>query len=185
VGETPDRDAALPGFVSWPSFPFEGEMRIRQPPPESVELRRAGDPGGPPCRCPEPDTSFLWVDDNWRVRAAEPKAVPLVFLESREHVDLDQLPTALAAELGTMIVRLERAIRSTGDIARVHIHRWGDGSAHFHMWFFGRPTGALHLLGLGTTMWTEILPAMPRDEWDVCMRAIALDLARDGGSALL
>jgi hypothetical protein len=185
VDETPDHGAALPGFVSWPSFPFEGELRIRQPPQESVELRRAGEPGGPPCRCPEPDTNFIWTDDHWRVRAAEPKAVPLVFLESREHVDLGELPAARAAELGTMIVRLERAIRSTGDIARVHIHRWGDGSAHFHMWFFGRPTGALHLLGLGTTMWTEILPAMPRDEWDACMRAIARDLARDGGHALL
>ena len=111
--------------------------------------------------------------------------MPLVILETREHLDLDELPAALAAELGPMIVRLERAIRSTGDIARVHIHRWGDGSAHFHLWFFGRPNGALHLLGMGTTMWSEVLPAMARDEWDECMRKIAQDLARDGGHALL
>ena len=33
-----------------------------------------------------PDPNLIWANDHWRVRAAEPKAVPLVFLETREHV---------------------------------------------------------------------------------------------------
>ena len=106
-----------------------------------------------------------------------------MFLETREHLDLDELPEALLMELGPMIRRVERAIRSTGSISRVHVHRWGDGSAHFHMWFFGRPHGASHLLGMGMSMWAEILPPMTREEWDTCMDAIARDLATDGGRA--
>ena len=61
----------------------------------------------------------------------------------------------------------------------MHVHRWGDGSAHFHMWFFGRPFGASHLLGMGMAMWADILPPMARDEWDTCMDAIARSLAMD------
>ena len=155
MGET-DEGAALPDFVTWPSFPFEGDLRLRTLPERAYEPKRAGDPDGPPCRCPEPDSNFIWADAHWRVRAAEPKSVPLVFLETREHLDLDELPEALLMELGPMIRRVERAIRSTGSISHVHVHRWGDGSAHFHMWFFGRPHGASHLLGMGMSMWAEI-----------------------------
>jgi hypothetical protein len=181
MGDGDNVGARLPAFVSWPSFPFEGELTLRQPPEAFIELPRAGDPDGPPCRCPEPDSNFIWVDENWRVRAAEPKPVPVVFLETREHLDVDALPEALRGELGTMIVRLEGAIRSVDGIARVHFHRWGDGSAHFHMWFFGRPAGSVHLLGMGMTMWAEILPPMEREVWDGCMSRIADDLVRGGG----
>ncbi len=38
-----------------------------------------------------------------------------------------------------MTVRLERAIRSLDGVARVHVNRWGDGSAHLHLWFLARP----------------------------------------------
>jgi len=184
MGDVEDTGLALPAFVNWPSFPFEGDLRIRKPPTDFFELPRAGDVDGPPCRCPEPDTNFIWVDDNWRVRAADPKPVPLVFLETREHLDLDVLPRRLLAELGDIIARLDSAIRSTGDISRVHFHRWGDGSAHFHMWFFGRPAGAVHLLGMGMEMWAEILPAVPHDEWDRQMHQIAGHLASESGQAM-
>ena len=87
------------------------------------------------------------------------------------------------ADLGRMIVRVERAMRATGGIARVHVHRWGDGSAHFHMWFFGRPVGATHLRGSGLLMWNEILPAMPEEKWNAKLCVIARELATGGGSA--
>jgi hypothetical protein len=30
-----------------------------------------------------------------------------------------------------------------GDIARVHVYRYGDGGAHLHVWFVPRPLGML------------------------------------------
>jgi hypothetical protein len=105
---------ALPAYVDWPLFPFEGELRVKSPTRD------------------------------------EPPSVPvLVILETRVHVDLDGLDGELAAELGQMIVRLDRAIRSVGNVGRVHVHRWGDGAEHFHLWFFARPVGSMNMLGFG------------------------------------
>src|SRR2546421_3529960 len=102
--EQPDGGSSelkVPDFVKWPLFPFEGDVTVRAIPPRLAEdLPRSGE-GGRPCpSCAEPDDSYLWVDDRWRVRAAEAKAVPLVFLETREHVDLDGLSDEIAADLG-------------------------------------------------------------------------------------
>jgi hypothetical protein len=38
-----------------------------------------------------------------------------------------------------LLGRIERAIRSLGDIGRVHVCRWGDGGEHLHWWFMARP----------------------------------------------
>jgi diadenosine tetraphosphate (Ap4A) HIT family hydrolase len=175
----------VPNFVTFPLFPFEGDLRVKRPPPLGEEWVRQGDPGGAPCRCPTPVEEFIWYDDTWAVRAGSPRPVVQLFLETRAHVDIEQLSDEEAAGLGRMIVRIERAIRATGDIGRVHVHRWGDGSAHFHMWFFGRPKGATHLLGFGMSMWADILPPMPEADWNEKMRVIAQDLATGGGTAVL
>ena len=37
--------------------------------------------------------------------------------------------------------RVERAVLALGDVGRVHLYRWGDGGAHFHVWFVPRPLG--------------------------------------------
>ncbi len=39
------------------------------------------------------------------------------------------------------------------------MNRWGDGGAHFHMWFFARPAGSFNLLGFGMPFWEPVLPA--------------------------
>ena len=92
-----------------------------------------------------------------------PTGLPMVLiLESRSHLDLGDLPNLLAAELGVMTVRLERAIRSLDGVARVHVNRWGDGSAHLHMWFLARPYGRLQLRGTFLSLWDDILPPDPR-----------------------
>src|SRR5207245_1271797 len=78
------------------------------------------------CRsCQGPDDQYIWVDDRWRVRATpKPPGLPVVLiLEPRMHLDLGDLPNLEAAELGLMTVRLERAIRSTPGVARVHVNR--------------------------------------------------------------
>ena len=62
-------------------------------------------------------------------------------LEPIAHHDLADLPDDRAAELGLLTVRIARAIEALPHIARAHVSRWGDGSAHLHVFFFARPAG--------------------------------------------
>jgi hypothetical protein len=114
-----------------------------------------------------------------------PTGLPMVLiLESRSHLDLGDLPNLLAAELGVMTVRLERAIRSLDGVARVHVNRWGDGSAHLHLWFLARPFGYLQLRGSFLSLWDDILPPIAEDTWRENLAMIAAWLAEFGGRPL-
>ena len=113
-----------------------------------------------------------------------PTGLPMVLiLECRSHLDLGDLPNLLAAELGVMTVRLERAIRSLDGVARVHVNRWGDGSAHLHMWFLARPYGRLQLRGTFLSLWDDILPTIPEQQWRENLALVAAWLAEFGGRA--
>jgi hypothetical protein len=115
----------------------------------------------------------------------QPSGLPMVLiLETRSHLDLGDLPNMLAAELGVMTVRLERAVRSLDGVARVHVNRWGDGSAHLHLWFMARPYGRLQLRGSFLSMWDEILPPVAESTWREDLAMIAAWLAEFGGQAL-
>lgn len=179
----------LPDFVNWPIFPFVGDLRVRELAPRREEdYPRDGEPGGSPCpTCTAPDTHYIWVDDHWRVSPPlAPSGAPVqLFLETREHVDMDELDADRAAELGQMIVRLDRAIQAVGGIGRVHVNRWGDGGSHFHMWFYGRPRGDTQMLGFCLAMWADIVPATPKEEWNRNLAIVAKELAKGGGKAML
>ncbi|MCZ7440651.1 hypothetical protein O7598_29975 [Micromonospora sp. WMMC241] len=108
----------------------------------------------------------------------------VLILESRSHLDLGDLPNLLAAELGVMTVRLERAIRSLDGVARVHVNRWGDGSAHLHMWFLARPYGRLQLRGTFLSLWDSILPPISEEQWRENLAMVAAWLAEFGGRPL-
>ncbi|WP_422734908.1 hypothetical protein ACN26Y_07640 [Micromonospora sp. WMMD558] len=108
----------------------------------------------------------------------------VLILESRSHLDLGDLPNLLAAELGVMTVRLERAIRSLDGVARVHVNRWGDGSAHLHMWFLARPYGQLQLRGTFLPLWDSILPPISESTWRENLALVAAWLAEFGGRPL-
>ncbi len=184
MAETPRN---LPDFVNWPSFPFTGEMRVKPLlPPASKEPPRQGETEGSCHACSAPDEAYIWVSERWRVRAMErPTGLPMVLiLESRSHLDLGDLPNLLAAELGVMTVRLERAIRSLDGVARVHVNRWGDGSAHLHLWFLARPFGYLQLRGSFLSLWDDILPPIAEDTWRENLAMIAAWLAEFGGRPL-
>ncbi|HEX6498489.1 MAG TPA: hypothetical protein VF054_05595 [Micromonosporaceae bacterium] len=177
----------MPDFVSWPTFPFEGDMRVRRlDPPVVPEPQREGENLADCKACAAPDEEYIWVSDRWRVRALDnPTGLPMVLiLESRSHLDLGDLPNLLAAELGVLIVRLERAIRSLDGVARVHVNRWGDGAAHLHLWFLARPYGQLQLRGSFLPMWQDILPAVPEHQWRENLALVAAWLAEFGGRAL-
>jgi diadenosine tetraphosphate (Ap4A) HIT family hydrolase len=183
----PDTAAPLPDFTRWPSFPFEGNFRVKKlEEPVAVEPPRKGEDAADCTACAAPDDAYIWVSDRWRVRAMDrPTGLPMVLiLESRSHLDLGDLPNMLAAELGVMTVRLERAVRSLDDVARVHVNRWGDGEAHLHLWFMGRPQGRLQLRGTFLSLWDEILPPVSEATWRENLALVAAWLAEFGGTPL-
>ena len=107
---------------------------------------------------------------------------PAYMLETVEHVDIDALTEELAAELGVLTLRLNNALLSLGTVGRVHFNRWGDGAAHFHVWFLGRPIGAWQFSGYTLPLWGFTLPPLPEDEHVANDAAIAawLETAAEG-----
>jgi diadenosine tetraphosphate (Ap4A) HIT family hydrolase len=102
----------------------------------------------------------------------------IVMLETREHfAEPGDLPDALASELGVLIARIERAIRSLGELGRVHVCRWGDGGEHLHWWFIARPARLPQLIGSFVAIWDDILPPTPEEVWRADLDALrtALD----------
>jgi len=183
----PDNTTPLPDFTRWPSFPFEGDMRVKPlAAPVEVEPPRSGEDAAECVACNTPDEAYIWVSERWRVRAMDrPTGLPMVLiLECRSHLDLGDLPNLLAAELGVMTVRLERAIRSLDGVARVHVNRWGDGSAHLHLWFLARPYGRLQLRGTFLSLWDDILPVISEPQWRENLALVAAWLAEFGGQAI-
>jgi len=178
----------MPDFTTWPTFPFEGDIRVRKlDPPVADEPARDGEDPETCAACRTPDRDYVWVADRWRVRAQErPSGLPMVLiLESRSHLDLGDLPNLLAAELGVMTVRLERAIRSLDGVARVHVNRWGDGSAHLHLWFLARPYGRLQLRGTFLSLWDDILPPVDEAAWRENLGLVGAWLAEFGGRSMV
>jgi diadenosine tetraphosphate (Ap4A) HIT family hydrolase len=171
----------MPPVEDWETFPFDGQLTPRplQPPVER-EQPRFGE-GGVDCRrCAAPDDEYLWVNERWRLWPfPEPTGLPLiVLLEPREHyADPGDLPEELAADLGVLLARIEGAIRSLGNIGRVHVCRWGDGSEHLHWWFMARPERIPQLIGSFAAIWDDILPPVPDEQWraDLAALAAALD----------
>ncbi|HEX2355942.1 MAG TPA: hypothetical protein VHI50_05730 [Micromonosporaceae bacterium] len=183
----PETTTPLPDFTRWPSFPFEGDLHVKTlDEPVAEEPPRAGENASECTACGAPDEAYIWVSERWRVRAMDrPTGLPMVLiLESRSHLDLGDLPNLLAAELGVMTVRLERAIRSLDGVARVHVNRWGDGSAHLHLWFLARPAGRLQLRGTFLSLWDDILPPVPEAQWRENLALVAAWLAEFGGRPL-
>jgi diadenosine tetraphosphate (Ap4A) HIT family hydrolase len=151
VPETPEElyervkdSLRMPPVEDWETFPFDGDMTPRTLlPPFEQEAPRQGE-GGIDCRrCSASDDEYIWTSERWRLLALGPTGLPVVvMLEPRAHfAEPGDLPDVLAAELGVLLARTERAIRSIGDIGRVHLYRWGDGGAHFHVWLLPRPLG--------------------------------------------
>jgi hypothetical protein len=115
-----------------------------------------------------------------------PTGLPIVLaLELRSHLEFGDLPNLLAAELGVMTVRLERAMRSLPGVAQVYVSRSGDDETHLQVWFLARPAGWLQLRGRFLPLWDEVLPPIPDDEWRERLGLVAAWLADFGGRAVV
>ena len=175
----------MPPTHEWETFPFDGELRPRPlAAPVAEEPPRRGEGGVDCARCACADEAYLWTDDDWRLASMpEPTGLPvIVLLETREHCDFDTLPAPRAAELGPLLMRVERAVRSVGEIARVHVCRWGDGSEHLHWWFLARPARIPQLVGSFAAIWDDVLPPTPEDVWRENLAAVARALGAEGGT---
>lgn len=168
-------------------FPFTGEI-VTKPLERPIlpEPERSGAVESDCFACIDQETGVIWRNDHWHVRSgSEPSGLALVVnLMPNAHHDLDDLPHELATELGPMIQRLARAVGSLPEVGRVHVNRWGDGSEHFHVWFLPRPLGLWQLRGAMLAVWDDILPPVPRDEWEANRRSVAAALAAVDGTAL-
>jgi diadenosine tetraphosphate (Ap4A) HIT family hydrolase len=167
----------MPSVEEWETFPFDGAMTPRPLlPPVEAEQPRHG-VGGVDCwRCGLTDDACVWANERWLLHTPgeTPGGLPvIVILAPREHyAELTELPEPMAAELGPLIGRIERAVYSVGEIGRVHVCKWGDGSEHMHWWFIARPARIPQLIGSFAAIWDDVLPPLPDDVWHGNLAAV-------------
>ena len=157
------------------TLPYAEPLVRLEPQPRVIpEPPRVGEPGGPHCGLCDWLADFenseheppLWYDDDWALCRATGVTIPgVVWLASRGHHDsFSDLPDKVAQSYGPVVARIERAILGLGDIARVHVYRWGDGSAHFHVWFYPRPLGMLEARREMLPLWADLMPEAPKED---------------------
>ena len=159
------------------TFPYTEPLVLREPGDRTIpEPPRRGEPGGPPCGiCSGKTTSAVWSDEHWTLHPPVGGSLPgAVWIASREHFDsFADMPEDVAATFAGVIGRTERAVLSLGDVARVHLYRWGDGGAHFHVWLLPRPLGMVEAAGMMLPVWEDALPNVPDDELRAAAERVA------------
>jgi diadenosine tetraphosphate (Ap4A) HIT family hydrolase len=147
--------------------------------PVIPEPPRRGEPGGEPCGiCEGGATAAVWRNEHFTLHPpVQGSLAGAVWLASREHVDSFQdLSPDAAAAFGPTIAKVERAILGLGGVGRVHLYRWGDGGAHFHVWLIPRPLGMLQAMGAMLPIWEDVLPNVSDEELADAARRIAAAL---------
>jgi diadenosine tetraphosphate (Ap4A) HIT family hydrolase len=141
------------------------------------EPPRRGEEGGEPCfPCSDhSDAHQIWSDDTWTLHnPGQTSLVGSVWLASRAHFDsFADMPPEAAATFGAVCGRVEKAVLALGDVGRVHLYRWGDGGAHFHVWFVPRPLGRLDMSGHALMAWEDVLPPANEEQLAEAGRRIA------------
>ncbi len=159
----------------WDISPFEPDGLRVTPlrPPVLPEPPRHGEDPSDCSSCRSKDQG-IWLDDNWRLTRVAGAGVPLILmLHPRDHHDLADLPDALAAEMGVLTKHLTLHIQALPHVARAHVSRFGDGAAHLHLWFFGRPEGQGQFFGSWLPVWDDLLPVYPDDVADADAATVA------------
>jgi diadenosine tetraphosphate (Ap4A) HIT family hydrolase len=158
-------------------LPYAEPLTTTQPGKRVIpEPPRRGEAGGAPCGvCQGGASEAVWADEHWTLHPPVGGSLPgTVWLASREHVDSfkDLSPDALAS-FGEIAARIERAILGLGDVGRVHLYRWGDGGAHFHVWFMPRPLGMLEARNSMLPLWEDVLPNVTDEELRLAAEKVA------------
>lgn len=159
---------AVEEMPGWDIFPFEiDSLRLKplQPLADREPPRHGEDPAE--CWCAAPldpaqDERLVWSNERWRLHLDLGLRLPIgLNLGPRAHCDLTTVPDDLAAEMGRLIVAVSAAVESLPSVGRVQLAKYGDGGAHLHLFFFGRPARMLQLRGSPLLDWEENLPPVP------------------------
>jgi diadenosine tetraphosphate (Ap4A) HIT family hydrolase len=178
-----------PPSNAWDNFPWTvraGEVVPRDLPPPSDDPPRKGEDAADCASCRQVDRpNVIWEDEHWRLfHLGAPSGLPLVLiLEPRVHADFGQLDDDLASQHGRISNRLTRIIEGLDDVARCHVLRYGDGSAHAHTWFVARTARLTGVIGSPVIEWDDVLPPGPEEVWRADLRTVAAKLANWGGTA--
>jgi diadenosine tetraphosphate (Ap4A) HIT family hydrolase len=165
-GRLPVAIELMPG---WDIFPFELDgLRIKplEPMVDVEPPRRGEDPGECPCQqpqTPEQQAQVVWSNERWRLKMLDMRLPVTLILQPRAHHDLADLPDDLASEMGRLMVAITAGVEELPSVGRCHVGRYGDGGAHLHPFFFGRPARMPQLRGSTLLDWEENLPAVPED----------------------
>jgi diadenosine tetraphosphate (Ap4A) HIT family hydrolase len=158
-------------------LPYLEPLTVRElSAPEIPEPPRRGEPGGPPCGiCTGAAASAVWSDDLWTLHPPVGGSLPgTVWIASREHADsFVDLSEPARRDFGDVVARVEKAILGLGGFSRVHLYRWGDGGAHFHVWMLPRPLGWIDAQGMMLPLWEDVLPKVPDDELRAAAEKVA------------
>lgn len=168
-----DDDGRLSVAVSqmpgWDIYPYELDSLRLKPvrPLADEEPARRGETFAE-CWCsqvpPPPDdgATRIWTNPRWHLDLRADSGLPVTAtLMPFEHHDLGNLPADLAAEMGQLIVTIADAVEHVPSVGRVQLAKYGDGGAHLHLFFFGRPARMLQLRGSPLLDWEENLPRVP------------------------
>ncbi len=172
VAAVTDSEGRLPVAVEempgWDIYPYELDALRVKPlrPLAEAEPERRGEEVED-CWCSSPDdqmprAGLAWSNERWRlVVPAETRTPATLWLEPLSHCDLTTVPAALAAEMGRLIVEVAAAVEDLPSVGRCQVLRFGDGGAHLHLLFLGRPRRILQFRGSPLLDWEENLPAVP------------------------
>jgi hypothetical protein len=97
----------------------------------------------------------------------------MLMLSPLEHHDLPSLPLDLAAEMGQVVVAVADAVEHVPSVGRAQLAKYGDGGAHLHLLFLGRPARILQFRGSPLLDWEENLPRVPLQVLQANARIVA------------
>ncbi len=160
------------------TLPYAEPLTVKDPAELTLpEPPRRGEEGGEPCFPCSPDARdhAIWADDRWSLHnPGQTSLAGCVWLTSKAHFDsYADMPEEYAATLGGVAGRVERAIESLGGVGRVHVYRWGEGGAHFHLWFVPRPEGRMDMAGPFLPVWEDVMTPLDKHEIEAVGQKIA------------
>jgi hypothetical protein len=176
---------AVEDMPGWDIFPFElSSLRIKplEPLADAEPDRRGEDPATCWCAASDvDDSSLVWSDERWRLSTLGMRIPVGLSLSPREHCDLVDVPEHLQADLGRLMVTISAVVETVPSVGRSHVAKYGDGGAHLHLFFFGRPARMLQLRGSPMLDWEENLPPLPDEVARANVTHVVDELVRRAG----
>ena len=191
LGDERRLPVAVEEMPGWDIYPYEiDSLKIKPLAPlaDTEPARRGEDPET--CWCAEPvdpeADGLVWSNDEWKLSTdLDGSGLPImVWLSPLTHCDLPTMPPAVAAGLGPLIATVSAAVEELPSVGRVQLAKYGDGGAHLHMLFMGRPARILQFRGSPMLDWEENLPRVPAEVVARNVRQVAEALVAAHGGQL-